>query len=274
MWKERSTQETWVLDGINANRDLEHAGFSHPSGFRPFSSWVTFTSILQIWLKGFNMKEPHLCPFAGKQQRKTKTKTRSGWLLCRRRRKPRSLIKFYKMRTRAPFDSLPRQSLFGACNSAKRQKHKENPQQDSKDIVGVSEDCITEAEKNWRMWVKSNKVSPQPGGLLHCPAIEWLYGSHDTVKGTVMNDSTAHPRYPMKSHLFPYLCSFQLQVSSSYLLTQLRHSVSQNMSKELLRLECVEMIRIHVCPTPTICLGPELGSDLELPFHDLHLLQT
>lgn len=121
------------------------------------------------------------------------------------------------------------------------------------------------------MWVKSNKVSPQPGGLLHCPAIEWLYGSHDTVKGTVMNDSTA---YLMKSHLFPYLCSFQLQVSSSYLLTQLRHSVSQNTSEELLRLEYVEMIRIHACPTPTICLGPEQGSDLELPFHDLHLLQT
>lgn len=93
------------------------------------------------------------------------------------------------------------------------------PRRTAKTIVGVSEHCTKEAEKNRRRWVKSSKASPQPGGLLHCLAIEWLCGSHDTINGTVMNDSTAHPRYLMKSHLFPYLCSFQLQVSSSYLLT-------------------------------------------------------
>lgn len=170
-------------------------------------------------------------------------------------KKPRALVKFYKMGEESSSSSLvpPTPSQDRVCwelvEVPRSRKIKRIPSRIAKPVVGVSEDCTMEAERNWRPWANNGRASPQPSGFPQCPATEWLSGSHECH--TFGNEYWHTAWASGKILSFPLsLCSFQCQVSSICLLILLRHSDSQNIGKEQLRLKYSETNQ-HICLSHT-----------------------
>lgn len=256
MQKGRGSQETWSaqgesLDGINASRPgtswlLNTAWIS---AIQQLGNNSPFATILQIWSNRCNMTEPKYVPLKG-NSRDEKTKQTN------KQKNPRVLMtnlaggresqdlwsNFTKWGRAPPIPpQLPPKIVCLELITVPRSRNtKRIPSRTAKTIAGVSEDCTMETEKNWRLWVKSSRVAPQQSGLPLCLAPELRRGSQ-WANDTVTNGSTSTSQVSDKIPSLPLSpCYFQLQVTSTYLLTPLRHLASQNIGKELLRLKHAE----------------------------------
>lgn len=142
----KGSQETWCaqgesLDGINANRPGTSwlLNIAWISAFQQLGNDSLFATIFQIWSNRFNMTEPKYASLKGNSRdRKTKqtNKQKTPRVLMTDSaggRESQDIWSNFAKCEREPPSTPSQDSLFGAYNSAKKQKHKENPQQDSKD---------------------------------------------------------------------------------------------------------------------------------------------